>query len=180
MANIITVKGKSPRIHPTAFIAPNATLIGEVEVEAGANVWFGAVLRADQNLIHVGEKTSVQDNTVIHCNEENATILGHHVTIGHGAVLEGCEIRDWALVGMNASVLDGAVVETGALVAAGSVVKESGRIPEWTLAAGVPAKPKKKLEGIALEHVKAAADQYQFLMSLYEHLGKPVAEPRER
>jgi len=162
-------------VHPTAFVAPNATLIGNVVVEAGANVWFGVVLRADQNLIHIGERTSVQDNTVMHCNEEHATILGRSVTVGHCAVLEGCEVRDFALIGMNASVLDGAVVEEGALVAAGSVVRERDRISEWTLAGGVPAVAKKKLSGAALEHVRGAAAHYQTLMALYERLGDPVA-----
>lgn len=170
MAHLITVRGWTPRVHPTAFIAPNATIIGNVVIEAHANVWFGVVLRGDQSLIRIGERSSVQDNTVIHCNEENDTILGKNVTIGHSAVLEGCTIHDFALVGMNASVLDGAVVREGALIAAGSVVRERDEIPSWTLAAGIPAKPKKTLDGAALEHVKAAAGHYQTLMSLYEHL----------
>jgi carbonic anhydrase/acetyltransferase-like protein (isoleucine patch superfamily) len=177
MARIITVRGWTPQIHPTAFVAPNATLIGNVVVEAHANVWFGVVLRADQNLIQIGEKASVQDNAVMHCNEENATVIGRSATIGHCAVLEGCEIQDFALIGMNASVLDGATVESGALVAAGSVVKERDTIPEWTLAGGVPAVAKKQLAGTAIDHVKGAAEHYQTLMALYEHLGDPV--PRE-
>ncbi|GJM44715.1 MAG: gamma carbonic anhydrase family protein [Gemmatimonadota bacterium] len=175
MANIITVRGWTPRIHPTAWVAPTATLIGKVEIGAGANVWFGAVLRGDQSLIRIGERSSVQDNSVLHCNEEHDTIVGADVTIGHGAVLEGCTIHDWALIGMNAVVLDGCVVGKGALIAAGAVVKERDEIPEWTLAAGIPAKPRKKLEGMALETVQTAAAHYQKLMALYEHLGQPVA-----
>jgi carbonic anhydrase/acetyltransferase-like protein (isoleucine patch superfamily) len=174
MANIISVRGWTPEIHPTAFIAPNATLIGKVVVEAHANVWFGVVLRGDQNLIHIGERASIQDNTVIHSNEVNATVIGKNVTVGHSAVLEGCAIEDYALVGMNGTVLDGATMRTGSLLAAGSVVREGAEIPEWTLAAGVPAEPKKKVTGAALEQVKTAADNYQLLMSLYDHLGKPV------
>ncbi|MGH2570842.1 MAG: gamma carbonic anhydrase family protein [bacterium] len=179
MATIIPVRGWTPRIHPTAFVAPNATLVGQVVVEAQANVWFGVVLRADQNLIRIGERTSVQDNAVMHCNEEHPTILGRNVTIGHCAVLEGCEVADFALIGMNACVLDGATVEEGALVAAGSVVKERDRIPAWTLAGGVPAVPKKKLSGAALEQVKSAAAHYQTLMALYESLGDPVRAPHD-
>ena len=178
MAQIITVRGWTPQIHPTAWVAPNATLIGNVVVEAHANIWFGVVLRADQNLIRVGEKSSIQDNTVIHCNEPNGTIVGSHVTVGHCAVLEGCVIDDYALVGMNATVLDGAKVGEGALIAAGSVVRENDTIDPWTLAAGLPAKAKKMVEGAALEHVKTAADHYQYLMSLYQNDGKPV-EPAE-
>ncbi|MGQ0721329.1 MAG: gamma carbonic anhydrase family protein [Candidatus Eiseniibacteriota bacterium] len=176
MALIVPVRGWTPEIHPTAFVAPNATLVGRVVIEAHANVWFGVVLRADQNIIRIGEKSSVQDNTVMHCNEPNGTILGRNVTIGHSAVLEGCVIEDFALIGMNATVLDGARVGEGALVAAGSVVRENDRIPPWTLAAGLPAVAKKMVEGAALEHVKTAADHYQFLMSLYDRLGKPVGE----
>ena len=172
MAHVITVRGWTPQIHPTAFVAPNATIIGNVVIEAHANVWFGVVLRGDQSLIRIGERSSVQDNTVIHCNEENDTIVGADVTIGHSAVLEGCTIQDFALVGMNATVLDGATVRRGALIAAGSVVRERDEIPEWTLAAGIPARPKKTLEGAALEHVKTAAGHYQKLMALYEHLSK--------
>jgi carbonic anhydrase/acetyltransferase-like protein (isoleucine patch superfamily) len=175
MALVIPVRGWTPSIHPTAFVAPNATLIGNVVVEAHANVWFGVVLRADQNIIRIGERSSVQDNTVMHCNEPNGTILGKNVTIGHSAVLEGCVIEDFALVGMNATVLDGARVGEGALIAAGSVVRENDVIPPWTLAAGLPAKAKKMVEGAALHHVKTAAEHYQFLMNLYESAGKPVA-----
>jgi carbonic anhydrase/acetyltransferase-like protein (isoleucine patch superfamily) len=92
VAHIITVAGWTPQVHPTAFVAPTATLIGNVVVEARANVWFGAVLRGDQNLIRIGERASIQDNVVIHCNEPNPTIVGADVTIGHGATLEGCEL----------------------------------------------------------------------------------------
>lgn len=174
MATIVTVRGWTPEIHPSAFVAPNAVLIGKVKIEANANIWFGVVIRADQNLIRIGERSSVQDNTVLHCNEKNATILGRNVTVGHSAVLEGCELEDFALVGMNGSVLDGARMREGSLLAAGSVVREGDEIPAWTLAAGVPATPKKKLEGAALEHVKTAAEHYQHLMSLYQRLGTPV------
>ncbi len=175
MALVISVRGWTPRVHPTAFIAPNATLIGNVVIEAHANIWFGVVLRGDQNEIRIGERTSVQDNTVMHCNEEHATIVGRGVTIGHSAVLEGCVIEDGALIGMNATVLDGAVVGAGSLVAAGSVVKERDRIPPDTLAVGIPATPKRTLAGPAKEHVKSAAEHYQFLMSLYTRLDPSVS-----
>jgi len=174
LAQIITVRGWTPRIHPTAWVAPNATLIGQVEIGPRANVWFGAVLRGDQSLIRIGQETSVQDNTVLHCNEEHDTIVGAHVTIGHGAVLEGCTVDDWALIGMNAAVLDGARVGEGALIAAGAVVKERSEIPAWTLAVGAPATAKRRLEGAALDTVKTAAAHYQELMALYQHLGRPL------
>ena len=105
MALLLTVRGWTPVIHPTAWVAPNATLIGQVVLGPRANVWFGAVLRGDQNLIRIGEQTSIQDNSVIHCNEEHATIVGANVTVGHGVAMEGCTIEDWAMIGMNAVVL---------------------------------------------------------------------------
>ncbi len=171
MAHIIPIEGRTPRVHPSAFVAPTATLIGDVVIEADANIWFGAVLRADQNLIRIGSRSSVQDNVVIHCNDVNGTILHEDVTVGHGATLEGCELHDWALVGMNACVLDFAVMEEGAMLAAGGVVRERDRIPAWTLAGGIPAKPIKKLDGAALEQLKKASGHYQELMKLYEEFG---------
>lgn len=180
MALIVTVRGWTPQVHPTAWIAPNAVLIGNVVVEERANVWFGAVLRGDQNLIRVGARTSVQDNAVLHCNEENATVLGADATIGHGAALEGCVIGDRAMIGMNATVLDSARVGEGALLAAGAVVKERDEIPAWTLAAGVPAVARRKLEGAALETVRSAAAHYQKLMDLYAHLGRELPAEGKR
>jgi len=174
VALIVPVRGWTPEIHPTAWVAPNAVLIGNVVVEAHANIWFGVVLRADQNVIRIGEKSSIQDNTVMHCNEPNGTVIGRNVTVGHCAVLEGCTVDDFALIGMNATVLDGAHVGEGALIAAGSVVRENDRIPAWTLAAGLPAKAKRQVEGMALHHVKTAAEHYQFLMSLYQNEGRPA------
>lgn len=179
MALVVPVRGWTPRVHPEAWIAPSAVLIGQVVIEKGANVWFGAVLRGDQNLIRIGERASIQDNAVLHCNEDNATIVGADVIVGHGAALEGCTIGTGAMIGMNATVLDFARVGEGALIAAGGVVKERDEIPAWTLAAGVPAVPRRRLEGAALQTVKSASTHYQKLMALYEHLGRPVGPPAE-
>src|SRR5262245_3951589 len=93
MAHIISVRGWTPKIHPSAFLAPNATIIGNVTIEAGANIWFGVVLRGDQNEIRIGEKSSIQDNTVIHCNEDHATIVGSLVTVGHSRYWKGARSR---------------------------------------------------------------------------------------
>jgi carbonic anhydrase/acetyltransferase-like protein (isoleucine patch superfamily) len=176
VAHIVTVRDWTPRIHPDAFVAPTAVVIGNVVVEAGANIWFGAVLRGDQNVIRIGERASIQDNAVLHCNEPNATIIGRDVIVGHGAVMEGCRLEDFAYVGMNAVVLDGCVMEEGALLAAGGVLKDGDRIPAWTLAAGVPAKPRKRLEGAILEEVRGGGSRvYQKLMKLYEDLGVPLS-----
>jgi len=150
-----------------AFIAPTAVLIGDVVVEEGASVWFGAVLRGDFNSIIVGAGTSVQDNSVIHTNEDLPTTIGSNVTVGHLSLLEGCEIEDGAVIGMGSIVLNRARVGRRAMLAAGSVVKEGGEIPPEVLAAGVPAKVRKSLEGSSSEWVEMAAREYQSLRLKY-------------
>jgi carbonic anhydrase/acetyltransferase-like protein (isoleucine patch superfamily) len=117
-----------PAVAAGVFVAP-AVLIGQVIVEEGASVWFGAVLRGDQGLIHIGRGSSVQDNAVLHVEPDRPTILGENVTIGHAVVLEGCRIEDGAAMGSHAVVLNGAVGRAQAMVAAGSVVGEEMGIP---------------------------------------------------
>jgi carbonic anhydrase/acetyltransferase-like protein (isoleucine patch superfamily) len=167
MAHIIPFQGTEPQVHPGAFVAPTAVLIGDVTVEDGASVWFGAVLRGDFNRIVVGDGSSVQDNSVIHTNESLSTIIGRNVTVGHLSLLEGCEIEDGALIGMGSIVLNRARVGRRAMVAAGSVVREDQEIPPEVLAAGVPATIKKDLGGPASEWVEMAAREYQSLRLKY-------------
>lgn len=167
MAHIIPFEDKEPQVAPDAFIAPTAVLIGDVIVEEGASVWFGAVLRGDFNRIVVGAGTSVQDNCVIHTNEELPTTIGSNVTVGHLSLLEGCEIEDGALIGMGSIVLNRARVGRRAMLAAGSVVREDQKVPPEVLAAGVPAKVKKELEGSSSEWVEMAAREYQSLRLKY-------------
>src|SRR5215208_83807 len=167
MGHILPFEDKRPLVADDAFIAPTAVLIGDVVVEEGASVWFGAVLRGDFNRIVVGAGTSVQDNSVIHTNEDLPTTIGQNVTVGHLSLLEGCEIEDGALIGMGSIVLNRARVGRRAMLAAGSVVKEGGEIPSEVLAAGVPAKVKKSLEGSSSECVEMAAREYQSLRLKY-------------
>ena len=112
MAHILPFGGRAPRIHPSAFVAPTAVIIGDVEVGAESSIWFGAVLRGDSptHPIRVGARTSVQDNCVIHVSEQGPTIIGDEVTVGHGAVFESCEVRRGALIGMNAVLLHHCVI----------------------------------------------------------------------
>lgn len=168
---IIEYNGARPQIAGDAFIAPNATIIGNVVIGEKANIWFGAVLRGDEGQIVIGPRVSIQDNTVIHTNHRHATIVEAGVTIGHSVVLEGCHIKAGALIGMNATVLDGAVVEPGALVAAGSVVREGQVIPAHTLAAGVPAQIKGPMSAAAQQHVAEASAHYQVMADNYKKLG---------
>jgi len=167
VAHLLPFEDKEPRVAPDAFVAPTAVLIGDVVVEEGASVWFGAVLRGDFNRIVVGSGTSVQDNCVIHTNEDLPTTIGSNVTVGHLSLLEGCEIEDGALIGMGSIVLNRARVGRRAMLAAGSVVKEGGEVPDEVLAAGVPAQVKKELGGSSSAWVEMAAREYQALRLKY-------------
>jgi carbonic anhydrase/acetyltransferase-like protein (isoleucine patch superfamily) len=173
MANILEYGGRAPQIHPTAFVAPTATLIGYVVVEAEASIWFGAVLRGDDpdHPIRVGAGTSVQDNCVIHVSAQGPTDIGAGVTVGHGAVMESCSIGSGALIGMNAVILQGARVGAGALIAAGAVVPSGAEIPPRHLAAGAPARVKKELEGESLRWVTTSAEHYVELSRDYLNQG---------
>lgn len=138
---IVEVIGPHPElIHPTAFIAPTATVLGHVEVGSEASIWFGAVLRGDADHIVVGAGSNVQDNAVVHADPGFPTHIGANVTIGHAAVIHGCTIGDGALIGMHATVLNGARVGAEAVVGAGAVVAPGADIPAGSLAVGVPAK----------------------------------------
>ena len=175
MAHLIAFDGKEPRVAPDAFVAPTAVLIGDVVVEEGASVWFGAVLRGDFNRIVVGAGTSVQDNSVLHTNEELPTTIGRNVTVGHLSLLEGCTVEDGALIGMGSIVLNRARVGSRAMLAAGSVVREDQEIPSEVLAAGVPAQVKKSLKGSSSEWVEMAAREYQALRVRYMDGAKTLA-----
>jgi carbonic anhydrase/acetyltransferase-like protein (isoleucine patch superfamily) len=158
---LIALGDLAPQVAEDAYVAPTAVLIGNVVVEPAASVWFGAVLRGDNSEIRVGEGSCVQDNCVIHCAQDLPTVIGADVTIGHMAMLEGCVIEDGALVGMGAIVLQRARVGAGALVAAGSVVGEGVEIPAGMLAAGTPAQVKKELAGSSQSWVERAAREYR-------------------
>ena len=129
-----------PTLHPEAYIHPDAVVIGQVSVGAGSTVWPGAVLRGDYGTITVGERTSVQDGTVVHATEELPTVIGSECVIGHIAHLEGCVVEDRCLIGSGSVVLHRVIVRTGALVGAGAVVSPGTEVPAGAMALGVPAK----------------------------------------
>ena len=160
-ALLVELGGVRPTIGRDVFLAPNATLIGAVHVGDRASVWFGAVLRADSSEIRIGAGTSVQDNAVIHCAEGLPTVVGENVIVGHAALLEGCVIGDGAIVGMGAIALQRSRLGRRAMLAAGSVLAEGAEIEDETLAAGAPARAKKKLSGSALRWTDSAAEEYQ-------------------
>ncbi|MCA9981558.1 MAG: gamma carbonic anhydrase family protein [Anaerolineales bacterium] len=158
----------TPRLAPDVFVAPNATVIGDVEIGPGSSVWFGAVIRGDSGPIRIGAGVSVQDNVVIHVNDRDDTIIEDEVTIGHGAVLEGCRVGRGSLIGMNATVLSGATVGAGAIVAAGAVVREGFVVPTAVVVAGVPAKVRGDLSTAVQERLTHAADHYRAYAQIYK------------
>jgi carbonic anhydrase/acetyltransferase-like protein (isoleucine patch superfamily) len=167
--------GHRPKVHPDAYIAPTAVLIGDVEVGAGASIWFGAVLRADEASIHVGEGANVQDNVVIHCAEDLPTVVEANATIGHSAQLEGCVVEQGALVGMGATMLQRSRLGRGSMLAAGAVVQEGHQIPPGHLAAGVPARVKKPLDGSSERWVGTSAQHYRERATRYRAELRPLA-----
>jgi carbonic anhydrase/acetyltransferase-like protein (isoleucine patch superfamily) len=153
--------GKRPKVHRDAYIAPTAVLIGDVEIEAGASIWFGAVLRGDESTIKVGEGANVQDNAVIHCAENLPTVIERNASVGHSAQLEGCTVEQGALVGMGATMLQRSRLGAGSMLAAGAVLQEGAHIPPGQMAAGVPAVVKKPLDGSSNKWVGTTAQHYR-------------------
>ena len=146
MALIKSVRGFNPQFGENVYLAENATIIGDVVMGDNCSVWFQAVVRGDVNAIRMGDKVNVQDGAVIHCTYERAaTTIGNNVSIGHGAIVHGCTIKDNVLVGMGAIIMDNAVIEENVIVAAGAVVLENSRLDSGHIYAGVPAKKVKKL-----------------------------------
>ncbi|MGA7200880.1 MAG: gamma carbonic anhydrase family protein [Candidatus Cybelea sp.] len=164
---IIEYRGKRPKIASSAFVAPNAVLIGDVEVGAESSIWFGTVLRGDNGPIRIGARTSIQDNAVVHVSERGGTFVGDDVTVGHCAVMEDCTIERYALIGSNATLLNGCTIGEGALIAAGSVVGQNAAIPARVVAAGAPATVKKALEGEAAKWIEISSQEYVKLSRMY-------------
>ncbi len=164
---LIEFDGKKPQVAKSAFIAPTATLIGDVIVEDEASIWFGAVLRGDYGRITVKKGSSVQDNAVVHVVPDSETIIGEDVTVAHGAILHGCIIERGAIIGMGAVIQDFAKIGREAMIAAGSVVPANMEVPDRHLAAGVPASVKKEITGASMMWVATSAPMYRELAQKY-------------
>ncbi|MFI2642535.1 gamma carbonic anhydrase family protein [Streptomyces sp. NPDC018610] len=144
-ALITGIGGREPRVDEQAFVAPTATVVGDVSLGAGAGVWYGAVLRGDVERIAVGASSNVQDNCTLHADPGFPVVVGERVSIGHNAVVHGATVEDDCLIGMGATVLNGAVIGAGSLVAAQALVPQGMRVPPGSLVAGVPAKVRREL-----------------------------------
>lgn len=145
-ACILPYQNQMPQIAAGAFIAPNAVIVGDVKIGTQSGIWFGCVLRGDVQEICIGERTNIQDGTVVHVSQNGqGTYLGNDITVGHMALIHGCTIEDRAFIGMKACVMDDAYVESGAMVAAGALVTPGKRIPAGEMWAGSPARFKRHL-----------------------------------
>jgi carbonic anhydrase/acetyltransferase-like protein (isoleucine patch superfamily) len=149
------------------FLAPNATVLGEVTLGNRVGIWFGAVVRADKDRIAIGADSNVQDNCVIHCSAGRPVTIGREVSVGHGAILHGCTIGDRVLVGMGAVVLNGAVVGEDSLIGAGAVVTEGAQIPSGSVVVGVPGRIAKQTTGEQRAHIRKNAASYVELAKRY-------------
>ena len=157
---ILPFEGETPRIHETAYLAEGAVVIGRVEIDAEASIWFHAVLRGDVEPIRIGRGSNVQDGAVAHADPGYPCVVGEYVTVGHNAVLHGCTVGEGATIGMGATVLNGARVGEGALVAANALVLEGTEIPPRTLVAGVPSKLRRELTAAEVAQLRKNAEGY--------------------
>ena len=156
-----------PSIHPEAFVAPGASVIGRVRLTKNASVWFGCVLRGDVNRIEIGEATNIQDGSILHVDDQWPCLIRHHVHVGHHANLHGCVVETGAMIGIGAIVLSGARVGAGAIVGAGSVVLEGTKIPPRCLAVGAPARVVRKITERDLAYIRRWVAKYVKLANFY-------------
>ncbi|MBK8014806.1 MAG: gamma carbonic anhydrase family protein [Deltaproteobacteria bacterium] len=175
---LLAYKDILPRVASDCWIAPGAMVIGDVELGVSCSVWFGTVVRGDVFHIRVGDRTNIQDNSVVHVTTgKHATLVGNDVTIGHRVMLHGCTIEDGALIGMGAIVMDRAVVGQGALVGAGAIVTEGTIIPPQMLAIGAPARPVRPLTDDERARLARSAPHYVSVTDAYRRaygLGQDV------
>jgi carbonic anhydrase/acetyltransferase-like protein (isoleucine patch superfamily) len=157
---IIAYEGKTPQIGRNVFIAPNATIIGDVIIKDNASIWYGTVIRGDMEPITIGPNSNIQDNCTVHTDYGHPTDIGANVSIGHNAVVHGCTLEENCLVAISAVVLSGAYMEKGSILAAGSVLREKERLPAYGLAAGVPAVVKRVLSETSAEPFQQPVRNY--------------------
>jgi carbonic anhydrase/acetyltransferase-like protein (isoleucine patch superfamily) len=158
---IYALDGIAPEIDPTAWVAPEAVLIGKVVIEPGANIWFGAMIRGDNEEIRVGAGSNVQENSVLHTDMGFPLIIGANCTIGHKAMLHGCTIGDGTLIGMGATILNGAKIGKGCLIGACALVTEGKEIPDGSLVMGAPGKVVRTLDAEARDRLMRSAAGYR-------------------
>ena len=171
---IYALDGLAPTLHPDAWVAPDATLIGRVVLEEGASVWFGAVLRGDNEEVRVGAGSNVQDNAVLHTDIGYPLTIGANCTIGHRVMLHGCTVGDGSLIGMGATLLNGARIGRGCLIGAGALITEGKEIPDGSLVMGAPGRVVRALDDAAQARLIASAEGYRANMRRFRAGLRPV------
>lgn len=161
---VITYEGKSPLVEPSAWVAPNATVVGDVTLMKDASVWYTAVIRAEQARIVVGAGSNIQDGCIVHADPRLPVALGAKVSVGHRAVIHGCTVEDEVLIGMGAVILNGCHIHTGSVVAAGTVITEATQVPPNSLVVGVPGRIHRNTTEAERSDIRANAEAYQVLM----------------
>jgi len=168
MSSVLPYRGIMPKIHESVFIAEGARIIGDVEIGKDSSIWFNTVVRGDVHSISIGDRTNIQDNCVLHVTHKKYALrIGSNVTVGHNAILHGCIIGDYCLIGMGAIVLDNALLHARSFIAAGAVVQENFEVPEGTLVAGVPAKIKRPLTSEETAYLERSAQNYVNYVNSY-------------
>ncbi len=174
---ILTVNGQTPQLHDQAWVAPNASLLGQVSLAEGASVWYSVTLRAEYEPIDIGAGSNIQDGSTIHVDPGFPATIGADVTVGHNAVLHGCTVEDGVLIGMGAIVLNGAIVGAGSLVAAGALIPQGMVVPPRSLVAGVPGKIRRELSDEEVAGNATNAQVYRHLAEMHRGaIGSPQAD----
>lgn len=178
MPLILPVKGVSPVFGKNCFLAPNATIVGDVHTGDDCSIWFNAVVRGDVNSIFIGNKVNIQDGAVIHCTyQKTKTVIGNNVSIGHNAIVHGCTVHDNVLIGMGAIVMDNAEIGSYAIIAAGAVVPEGVKVEPGMIYAGVPARKIKEVpEELKKGEINRIANNYLMYSSWFKGDGERTVE----
>ncbi|MDD5361537.1 MAG: gamma carbonic anhydrase family protein [Ignavibacteria bacterium] len=166
---ILSYMGIKPQIHESVFICEGAQVIGDVIIGKDSSLWFNTVIRGDVNYIRIGERTNVQDGSVLHTTYKKYPLfIGNDVTIGHGALIHGCNIKDMTLIGMGAILLDDCEINSNSFIAAGTLVKEHFKVPEGVLVAGTPGKIIRDLTEVEISKIKRSSENYQMYVKNYK------------
>ena len=179
MALILPVEDKTPQWGSNCFIAPNATIVGDVIIGESCSIWFNAVIRGDVNSIRMGNKVNVQDGAVIHCTfQKTKTLIGNNVSIGHNAIVHGCTVHDNVLIGMGSIIMDNAVVHSNTIIAAGAVVLEGTVCEAGSIYAGIPAKKVKTISEEKIEgEINRIANNYLSYSKWFDHVNEAGNDP---
>ena len=172
--SVYRIEDRTPKLDDDAWVAPGATVVGDVSLAADTSVWFGAVIRADNEPVRIGRGSNVQENAVLHVDPGLPMVIGEHVTIGHQAMLHGCTVGDESLIGIQAVILNGAVIGRHCLVGAGALVTEGKQFPDGSLIIGTPARVARPLTEAEIEGLRRSAASYVERSRHYRHHLKPA------